>query len=90
MPFKSNANNYDKYWSNTVVINPQEHNHLHHTLTTIPDKYESLPNFVGGLFVENGMLKLLNSDSQTIELGKVSDMKLNENIFFKILDKFFE
>jgi hypothetical protein len=90
MKLKSNKSNNDKYWTNTTIsIDPQEHRHYHNTAWWSENKYENLPNFVGGLYVENGILKLLKSNNQTIELGRASDINADKNLFESVLDKFF-
>ena len=53
-------------------------------------KYESLPNFVGGLYVEDGLLKLMKKDNSVEVLGKASDLQSNKNLFLSVLDEIFE
>lgn len=87
----------DKYNVNESmwVIGDAEHTHLHHNSGITSSgpfgagKYEGLPNFVGGLFVDNGMLKLKKKDDSTIILGKAGDHSTLEELMYNILDEIY-
>ncbi len=95
---KSNTSNNDKYTWGSIDLAWQEmdnQQHIHSTGITSSGpwgagKYEGLPNFVGGLFVEDGVLKILQENNNVVELGKVSDIDFNKKMLDSILDKFFE
>ncbi len=84
---KSNKNDEEPYYVNTKIWTTTDDNIY---LSSARDSYESLPNFIGGLFVESGALKLKRADGEIVMLGGISDIKLNREIFSAILDKFFE
>lgn len=87
---KYNAN------QNMWTISDSQHAHLHHNtgITSSPamgaGKYEQLPNFVGGLYVEDGILMLMKKDETKVKLGKMNDLSTNRELLLSILDEFFE
>lgn len=94
MALKSIKSGFDKYSYNKMIKNAWTQQHSHNDITSSgpfgAGKYEGLPNFIGGLYVEDGILKLMKEDNQTVELGKASDIESNKNLFSSILDKYFE
>lgn len=80
--------NDEKRWYN--VIHDVKNIYSNIITTDTIDKYESLPNFIGGLFIEDNKVKIRTAKNETIELGSVTDVGLNGKIFSTIMDKILE
>jgi len=94
----ASISNWNKNWENekynsgeTIWVNDQTHQHIHHCGTTYSpsSKYEDLPNFVGGLYVDRGTLMLKKKDDTRVMIGKVGDISTAENLIYSIIDEFF-
>lgn len=85
----------EKYDVNMKVwtIDNAQHQHIHHFPTSSgpygAGKYESLPNFIGGLYVDNGILMLKKEDDSTVALGKAGDHTTLEELMYNILDRIY-
>ena len=88
---KSNFNHDDKWWLpvDNISANSIIANKITSTGPFGAGKYEGLPNFVGGLYVEEGMLKLMKKDNSIVILGKASDIASSKELLLSIIDKFF-